>query len=68
MLDGGCGMRPVTVFDTEGYRSRVAAEVSEAEIDARLSPLERRRWSRSDDSAWWPQPKRWTIPACWTTG
>ena len=48
MLDGGCGMRPVTVFDTEGYRSRVAAEISAAEIDARLSPLERRRWSRSD--------------------
>ena len=36
------------MFDTEGYRSRVAAEVAAAEIDARLAPLERRRWSRSD--------------------
>jgi 3-oxoacyl-[acyl-carrier-protein] synthase II len=48
MLAGACGMRPVTVFDTDGYRSRIAAEVATAEIDALLSPLERRRWSRSD--------------------
>jgi 3-oxoacyl-[acyl-carrier-protein] synthase II len=48
MLDGGCGMRPVTVFNTEGYKSRVAAEIPAADIDASLSPLERRRWSRSD--------------------
>ena len=27
MLAGECGIRPTTVFDTEGYRSRVAAEV-----------------------------------------
>jgi 3-oxoacyl-[acyl-carrier-protein] synthase II len=48
MLAGACGVRPVTVFDTEGYRSRVAAEVASAAVDALLSPLERRRWSRSD--------------------
>jgi 3-oxoacyl-[acyl-carrier-protein] synthase II len=48
LLAGACGVGPVTVFDTEGYRSRVAAEVATAEIDALLSPLERRRWSRSD--------------------
>jgi 3-oxoacyl-[acyl-carrier-protein] synthase II len=48
MLAGGCGVRPVTVFDTEGYKSRVAAEVATAEIDALLSAIERRRWSRSD--------------------
>jgi 3-oxoacyl-[acyl-carrier-protein] synthase II len=48
MLAGACGMRPVTVFDTEGYRSRVAAEVASVGVDAGLSPLERRRWSRSD--------------------
>jgi 3-oxoacyl-[acyl-carrier-protein] synthase II len=48
MLAGACGMRPVTVFDTEGYRSRVAGEIALDEIDAQLSRLERRRWSRSD--------------------
>ena len=48
MLAGACGVRPVTVVDTEGYRSRVAAEVATVEIDARRAPIERRRWSRSD--------------------
>jgi 3-oxoacyl-[acyl-carrier-protein] synthase II len=48
LLAGACGVRSVTLFDTEGYRSRVAAEVDTSEIDALLSPLERRRWSRSD--------------------
>jgi len=45
---GRCAIRPVTVFETEGYRSRVAAEVPMAAVDAQLTPLERRRWSRSD--------------------
>ena len=27
MLAGQCGIGPVTLFDTEGYRSRIAAEV-----------------------------------------
>ena len=27
MLAGECGIRPLTVFDTDGYRSRIAAEV-----------------------------------------
>jgi len=45
---GRCAIRPVTVFDTEGYRSRVAAEVPMASVEALLTPLERRRWSRSD--------------------
>jgi 3-oxoacyl-[acyl-carrier-protein] synthase II len=48
MLAGACGMRAVTLFETDGYRSRVAAEVASSEIDAGLSPIERRRWSRSD--------------------
>ncbi len=48
MLAGTCGVRPVTLFDTAGYRSQVAAEVEASAIDASLSPLERRRWSRSD--------------------
>jgi 3-oxoacyl-[acyl-carrier-protein] synthase II len=48
MLDGDCGIRPVTVFDTEGYRSHVAAEVSTLPIHGQLTRLERRRWSRAD--------------------
>jgi 3-oxoacyl-[acyl-carrier-protein] synthase II len=48
LLAGACGVRPVTVFDTEGYRSRVAAEVSTAAITSRLTPLEQRRWARGD--------------------
>ena len=48
MLEGECGIRPTTVIDTEGYRSRVAAEVDMTTLDAASTPLERRRRSRSD--------------------
>jgi 3-oxoacyl-[acyl-carrier-protein] synthase II len=48
MLAGECGMRDVTLFDTEGYRSRLAAEVAMEDVDASLTAAERRRWSRSD--------------------
>ena len=48
LVQGVCGIRPVSVFDTEGYRSRVAGEVPSSELDGRLTPFERRRWSRGD--------------------
>jgi 3-oxoacyl-[acyl-carrier-protein] synthase II len=48
MLAGECGVRPATVFDTAGYRSRVAAEVDMDAVDEGSTPLERRRRSRSD--------------------
>ena len=48
MVAGECGIGPVTVFDVEGYRSRIAAQVPMLEIDAALTPLERRRLSRGD--------------------
>jgi 3-oxoacyl-[acyl-carrier-protein] synthase II len=48
LLAGACGVRPVCVFDTEGYRSRVAAEVETPAVQALLTPLERRRLSRGD--------------------
>jgi len=48
MLAGECGIRPATVFDTEGYRSRVAAEVDIDAVDPETTPRERRRRSRSD--------------------
>jgi 3-oxoacyl-[acyl-carrier-protein] synthase II len=48
MLAGECGVRPLTVFDASGYRSRVAAEVDMAAVDADFTPLERRRNARGD--------------------
>lgn len=48
LVEGRCGMRPVTLFETEGYRSRIGGQVDMAEIDAPFTPLERRRLSRSD--------------------
>ena len=58
LIAGRCGIRPVTVFDTAGYRSRVAAEVATAPIvgaaDAARAPalvaqrsVRRRRRARS---------------------
>jgi 3-oxoacyl-[acyl-carrier-protein] synthase II len=48
MLAGECGIRPTTLFDTAGYRSRVAAEVDMDRVDEGSTPLARRRRSRSD--------------------
>ena len=48
LLTGTCGMGDVTVFPTEGFRSRIAAEVPYGRLTSRLTPLQRRRWSRSD--------------------
>ena len=48
MLAGECGIRPATVIETDGYRSRLAAEVDIDAVDEGSTPLERRRRSRSD--------------------
>lgn len=48
LMAGDCGIGPASVFDVEGYRSRIAAEVQMDDIDAGLTPLERRRLSRGD--------------------
>jgi len=48
MLEGRCGIGPVTAFDVSGFRSHVAGEVPMRVVDARFSPLQRRRWSRAD--------------------
>lgn len=48
LLSGDCGIAPATVFDVDGYRSRIAAEVNMNPIDRVLTPLERRRLSRGD--------------------
>ena len=48
LTEGRCAVRAVTLFETDGYRSRVAAEVDVESVRAKLSPLERRRCSRGD--------------------
>jgi len=48
MIAGDCGIGATTVFDTQGYRSRVAAEVDMRAVDEGTTPLERRRRSRGD--------------------
>lgn len=48
LLEGACGFGPVTLFATDGYRSRIAAEVSTGPLQAQLAPIDRRRLSRSD--------------------
>ena len=44
LVAGQCGIRPVTAFDTEGYRSRIAAEVCMPAIDAALTPLQQAKY------------------------
>jgi len=48
MLEGVCGVRPVTIFDVAGYRSQVAGEVPMDSVHARGTALQRRRLSRAD--------------------
>jgi 3-oxoacyl-[acyl-carrier-protein] synthase II len=48
MLAGTCGIRQTTLFDTDGYRSRISAEVDMAAVDEGSPLRRRRRRSRSD--------------------
>ena len=48
LVEGECGIAPVTIFSTDGYRSRVAAEMDMRTIDDGMTPVERRRRSRGD--------------------
>jgi 3-oxoacyl-[acyl-carrier-protein] synthase II len=48
LIDGRCGIRPLTLFEREGYRSQIAAEVDHERLRPRFTPLQRRRWSRGD--------------------
>ena len=50
LIEGRCGIRDVTLFDTTGYRSRCGAEIETFDLSG-LSSFERRRWSRSDQLA-----------------
>ena len=48
MTAGACGIRPLQLFDSNGYRSTVAAEVPIDDVTRGFTALEKRRWSRSD--------------------
>lgn len=48
MMAGMCGIARVSVFDSAPYKCRLGGEVDLKPVDAELTPLERRRWSRSD--------------------
>lgn len=48
LIDGRCGIRPLTLFEKAGYRSQIAAEVDHERLLLRFTPLQRRRWSRGD--------------------
>ena len=50
LLEGCCGMAPVSLFDAHEYAGRLAAEVPPGFADG-LTPYERRRLSRSDQFA-----------------
>ena len=50
LLEGRCGMAPISLFDAQEYRGRLAAEVRPGFADG-LTPYERRRLSRSDQIA-----------------
>jgi 3-oxoacyl-[acyl-carrier-protein] synthase II len=47
LCEGRCGIRELTLFGGEGYRSRMVAEVRDDPATG-LSPRERRRYSRAD--------------------
>ncbi len=47
LLEGRCGIRPFSLFDPSGYRTRTAAQVLEIP-DGFLTAGERRRMSRAD--------------------
>jgi 3-oxoacyl-[acyl-carrier-protein] synthase II len=48
LLAGKCGIGPTTVIDSQGFRSKLSAEVPMHCVDQAFTPLERRRFSRAD--------------------
>ncbi len=51
MCAGRCGIGELTLFESEGYRSRMVAEVPAYDAAAFFTPWERRRYSRADQLA-----------------
>lgn len=51
LVEGRCGIGDLTLFEPRGYRSLKVAEVPRFDEKARFTPLQRRRYSRSDQLA-----------------
>jgi 3-oxoacyl-[acyl-carrier-protein] synthase II len=51
LCEGRCGIGELTLFESEGYRSRMVAQVPSFDEAAHFSPLQRRRYSRADKLA-----------------
>ena len=66
LLAGETGIGPLTLFDTTGYRTHIAAQVDDA--PARAPGARRRRGVATPAgpaaSRWPPPPRRWRTPAC----
>jgi 3-oxoacyl-[acyl-carrier-protein] synthase II len=51
LCEGRCGISDLTLFESEGYRSKMVAQVPPYDGAAHFSPRERRRYSRVDQLA-----------------
>lgn len=51
LVEGRCGVGELSLFDPEGYRSRLVAEIPDYRPETHFTPLEQRRRSRSDQVA-----------------
>lgn len=52
LVDGRVGIGPLTLFDTTGYRTRLAAQIPPFDPGDRLDPRDLRRASRGDVIGW----------------
>jgi len=48
LIQGVCGIRPLTLFENTGYHSQIAGEAPLERLLPCLTPLQRRRWGRGD--------------------
>ena len=48
LFRGECGIRPVTLFDTDGFPTRMAAEIKSKNLESSFNPRTIKRTSRCD--------------------
>lgn len=51
LCEGRCGIGELTLFESEGYRSKMVAQVPAFDEAAHFTPLQRRRYARADKLA-----------------